>query len=78
VSSPNAISSAELALAAALSRHSRVKGTLAEPQARKAVDAARRAVAAAQAATTALAERTCCGMPMTWCVDKWICTYGHD
>ncbi len=78
MSSPNAISSAELVLAGALSRLGRVKGTEAEPQARKNVDAARRALAAAQAATTAVSERTCCDLPMTWGGREWICTRGHD
>lgn len=74
----NALSGAELALAAALARLSRVRGTEAEPAARKSVDATRRQVAAAQAATTAVSERECCGLPMTWCGSEWICTRGHD
>lgn len=72
------MSGAELALAAALSRLLRARGTPDEEQARKNVEAAQRTLSAVGEAVRVVAERRCCDMPMTWCGGEWICTRGHD
>ncbi|MBN1208972.1 MAG: hypothetical protein JXB05_29205 [Myxococcaceae bacterium] len=78
MSTPTAISGAELRLAAAYARLAWAKGTPAEGRARAAVETAQRALAAVKEATHVVAERQCCGLPMTWCGAEWICTRGHD
>lgn len=73
-----ALSNAELVLAAAHARLARVKGTPAEGAARHRVEAAQQRLAATQEAARVVAEHLCCELPMTWCGSEWICTRGHD
>lgn len=74
-----ALIEAELALSRALMALGRARGTPEEPEAERKVRIARKRLEAARAMPVGKDERMCCGQPMLYMHNRWICAVGlHD